>query len=152
MVVVEQLIPPEPRARFCYSGPEATLLLPDGLPEVRFVLDSCPWGDQLYHVKVDRIVLGGRLARISMFGRDIHLSECSRFLALTGSRSQFHVFDLVRRVFWASFDGNVQIEAVSSTAIAFRRYVSHGLGAKPGDLETASLERAVWSPIAPGIA
>ena len=156
MATVEQLLPPFPRARFSFWGAAATLLLPAGSPDVRFeYLTEPPHGDPLYLVKVDRITVGGWKDPLPLFGRDLHLSDCAHFLALTSLRrtsgSAFHVLDLPRRRFWSA-PGFVQLEAVSATLVTFRRYLPDGLNAKPGNVETAAFGSADWSTLTPGVA
>jgi len=151
MATFEQLVPPSPRARFSFWGAAATLVLPSGSPEVLFeYLTEPPHGDPLYRVVVDGVTVGGWKDHIPLFGRDIHLSACARFLALTSltrSETAFHVLDLSERT-RCSASGFVQLESVSATALTFRRYAPYGAGVTPGKIELAFFADTDWAPLA----
>lgn len=136
-------------------GVAATLLLPTGSPEVLFeYLTEPPHGDPLYRVKIDRATVGGWKDPIPLFGRDIHLSDCARFLALTGltrTGTAYHVLNLFERTRCTS-PGFVQLESVSSTALRFRRYACDGLRVTPGKIEIAFFSSADWGPLTPSFA
>lgn len=144
---MEQLQPPIPRRRFDYWGNHANLLLPEGVSPVTLeYLTEPPHGDPLFKMSVDRITVGGWETPVPFFGRDIHLSDCCRFLAITSllnGESWFHVVDLRARRYW-SRRGFVLIEALSSACISYRPYPVDRARAQPSDMETLRLDRAIW--------
>ncbi len=79
----DQIEPPSPRQRFAYWGPHAELTLSEDLPAV--ILEYAtepPHGDPLYELTIGGITVGGWKRPLLFFGRDMHLSQCSRFLAI----------------------------------------------------------------------
>lgn len=155
MANVEQLVPPFPRTRFSFWGDTATIVLPEGSTDVSLeYIGDPPHGDPLYLAKVDRITVGGWKDPLPVFGRDLHVSGCARFLAFTSfhptAESAFHVVDLSRRKLWSA-PGFVRLEAVSSSSVTFRRYVPVGSNAEVGEVETVGFELPDWSSLAPGI-
>jgi hypothetical protein len=120
------LVAPTPREGFKFWDGEATLALPSGMPPVNFeYLTEPPHGDPQYKITVDRIAVGGGTRPIGFFGRDLHLSPCSRFLAATSlSRidSFFHVIDLTESKYW-SWAGFVHLQSISAKSLKYRRYV-----------------------------
>jgi hypothetical protein len=153
MATVEQLEPPSPRRRFAYWGPHAALKLSEDLPAVilEYVTEP-PHGDPLYKLTIGGITVGGRKRPLLFFGRDIHLSPCSRFLGITslGRESHFHVVDLGERKLW-SRPGFVQIDGVSRHDIRYRPYIPDGLNVTPGEVEKLPLSPACWTDIATSI-
>lgn len=148
------VVVPEPRRGFAYWGHCGRLQLPDGWPEtVLEYLTEPPHGDPLYRLIVDRVVVGGSETPIPFFGRDLHLSACSRYLALTslqGAQSGFHVVDLSSRGIWSA-PGLVKIVEVSATRIRFRRYVYPAHDFAP-TVHARRLLPKQWRPLAPGLA
>ena len=112
-------------------------------------LTEPPHRDPQYAISIDGVSIGGWKTPIPFFGRDLHVSPCSRFLATTSLRieSFFHVIDRVERTYF-SRRGFVKIEAVSARSIHYRPYVSVGSKATPGTAEVLSLASARWFDIA----
>lgn len=137
---IEELQAPTPRAMFAFWGQHARLMLPTGHVEVLFdYLTEPPHGDPLYSLKVNGYTLGGWKTPLPCFGRSLHLSPCSRYLALTalrGGRSSFHVVDLLGERLW-SRDGFVELDGVTSNEVRFFSLAYDG-----GNLRRRLLDRA----------
>lgn len=126
----EVLTAPTPRVGFAFWGVKARLELPCVNPEVLFdYVGEPPHGDPLYKVTVGSFTLGGWKAPLPCFGRDLHLSPCSGFLALTairGSSASYHVVDLLGGRLW-SHPGLVKIMGVTDRAVNVSRYAANGV-------------------------
>lgn len=142
-----RLIPPSPRQRFVFYGFTAELVLPDGMPTVAFdYLTEPPHGDPQYKVSIDRVAVGGPATPVGFFGRDLHLSDDARYLALTSLHrgdSWFHVIDLGERRY-ASRVGFPILEGISDRALAFRK---RDTDLTRDELRSIPLSRLQWEEI-----
>jgi hypothetical protein len=119
---LERIVPPTPRACFAYWGYGALLVLPEGMRTVVFeYLTEPPRGDPQYRITIDGVTVGGLAGPVGFFGRDMHLSECSPFLAITSWHTEawFHVIELVD-CRYGSQRGLVKLAGVSARDVAFR--------------------------------
>lgn len=151
---VRLLKPPTPRRRFEYWDYEsAVLVLPSGLKTVRFdFLSELPHGDPLYRVSIGRYTVGGWKNPIGFFGRDLHLSECAGYLAISSYHEgcRFNVIDLQGQRLWTR-DGFVRIESVSPDRICYRPWLLGGPDPSLGQRTECALDSQGWSHVVPGL-
>ena len=145
----EDLFAPSPLASFAFWGQNARLVLPPGSAEVLLdYLTEPPHGDPLYSVRVNRFTLGGWKSPLPCFGRDLHVSPCLGFLALTSLRNgrcSFHVVDLVRERLW-SRPGFVTIESVSAREVCVHPHIEGGNQRQRSPVQPTELDARSWRP------
>lgn len=129
---------------FAFWGHEGRIVLPPDVLEVVLTYEyEPPHGDFMYTLSIaGKVLKDGRDLRL-FWGRNILVSPCGRYLAITEGLKEmrYTVFSLGENQEW-SRRGFIKLVSLVFPTLKFQEYVSSGLHVVPGPLVEVDLQKS----------